>query len=164
MRYWSERQRELLSLYHQISADIDSENVSLLGAVAELKRDIATATKLLRKAGEMLDPLGQGKRALGSATNLSVKSHPNSTIAPIGTHGDTTAKELAITAAGLGVGTGTAFAGWGAVQVLAHASTGTAMATLHGALPQTPAGPGSAAVHLRPVAEEWHSVTSFSRA
>jgi hypothetical protein len=133
IRHWTERQRDLLELYHRICADIDSENIGLLGAVAELRQGISSATKLLRNAAKMLDPVGQGQRALNSVTRMNTNGLPNNSITRKGTSGDSTWKELAITAAGLGVGTGTAFASWGAVQLLAHASTGTAMAVLHGA-------------------------------
>jgi hypothetical protein len=66
IRHWTERQRDLLELYHRICADIDSENIGLLGAVAELRQGISSATKLLRNAAQMLDPVGQGQRALNS--------------------------------------------------------------------------------------------------
>ena len=42
-------------------------------------------------------------------------------------------KDLVPTAAGAGTGAATTLALWGAVQVAAHASTGTAIATLYGA-------------------------------
>jgi hypothetical protein len=133
IRYWTDRQRKLLEVYQRIRTEIDGENIGLLRAVAELKRKVVVATKVLRKAGKMLDPLGQGQRALNSILKLGVDGRPNSVITRFGAPEDINSKELAITAAGLGVGTGAAFASWGAVQVLAHASTGTAMAALHGA-------------------------------
>lgn len=133
IRHWSDRQGELLNTYHRLCASINTENGEILRAVAELKKDVRRATKLLRKVGRMLDPLGQGRRALDSATPLKINSASEAALVGTKISGDPISKELAITAGGLGLGTGTAVAGWGAVQVLAHASTGTAMATLHGA-------------------------------
>lgn len=133
IRHWTDRHRELLELYQRIRADIESENSGLVSAVAELKRNVATATKLLGKAAKILDPLGEGQRALNSAAGLRGTGRPNREITQVNAPRNTLPKELAITAAGVGVGTGTAFASWGVVQGVAHASTGTAMAAIHGA-------------------------------
>ena len=101
--------------------------------MAELKNDAPQSSKLLRKVGRMLDPLGQGRRALDSATPLKINSASEAVLVGTKFSSDPISKELAITAGGSGLGTGTAVAGWGAVQVFAHASTGTALATIHGA-------------------------------
>ena len=133
IRHWSDKQGELLNTHRRLCASIDIENGELLRAVAELKKDVRRATTLLRKVGRMLDPLGQGRRALDSASPLKMNSASNAALVGPQVSNDPISKELAITAGGLGLGTGTAVASWGVVQVLAHASTGTAMATLHGA-------------------------------
>jgi hypothetical protein len=133
IRYWTEKQRELLNIYQRIRALIHSENEDLQLAVKDLKDDIHRATKLLRKIRRILDPLGEGEKQLHSASSLQAKGSPGSALALNGSSADSLPKEMAITAAGMTVGAGTAAAGWGAVQVLAHASTGTAMAAIHGA-------------------------------
>jgi hypothetical protein len=132
IRNWTERQRELLDTYQRMCASINTENGEFQRAVSELKGEIRRSTALLRRAGKILDPLGQGRRILESAGHVNADVR-NTALLSTRHLSDPTPKELAIVAGGATVGTGTAIAGWGAVQVVAHASTGTAMATLHGA-------------------------------
>jgi hypothetical protein len=133
IRYWTEKQRDFLDTYQRLVTLIDSENGELERAVTELKKRIRRATVLLRKAGNMLDPLGQGRKVLNSEGPLNKADVSSTALVRTRQTGDSTSKELAITAGGVTLGSGAALAGWGAAQLLATASTGTAMATLHGA-------------------------------
>lgn len=131
IRFWADKHRELHESYQRLCSAISLENRELLRSIKELKQDVRQATSLLRKAGKMLDPLRQGQKEIADLTRMKTSSGAAlvKTLSP----GDPLSKELVITAGGLTVGGGTTVASWGAVQVLAHASTGTAMATLHGA-------------------------------
>jgi len=132
IRNLTEKQRELLDTYQRICVSIDTENGELQRAVAKLKGRVRRSAAVLRRAGKMLDPLGKGQKVLKSSGYLHADGRDTALVSSRNPS-YSTSKELAIIVGGVTVGTGTAIAGWGAVQVLAHASTGTAMATLHGA-------------------------------
>jgi hypothetical protein len=135
LREAKERYQSLVDEYHRLRGRIGEVKAGLADVTKIIKRHIWTCTNNLRAAEKMLNPLkGIHKfEAYSPQSNTSrslIQRTPDDLI--IRKSGDTM-DDLTPTLMGVGAGATSVAASWGVVQTVAHASTGTAMAVLHGA-------------------------------
>lgn len=135
LRASKERYRILKETYDQICSQISNCNAALLAAISTVRYQVQISTRRLNAACRMLNPLD--KRAecqIGHGSSCKEYSLVQcATPAGINRGQPVGMSEHVPLLAGGGTGAASAAASWGAVQVAAHASTGTAMAGLHGA-------------------------------
>jgi predicted nucleic acid-binding Zn-ribbon protein len=134
MRHWQGQYQELTETYQRLCTQISERNQEFVAAVARIKKQIRISTKHLRYARKMLDPFGEYDPAVRPRKGLSLysSSSPHQS-ALVSGRNQGTKDELMPTLAGAGSGAAGALASWNVVQVAGHASTGAAMAGLHGA-------------------------------
>jgi len=133
LRDWTGRRLELMVIYDRLQVTISERNKTLTQAVIALRRQVKKSTIDLRKASRVLDPLKQwrqGAPSHGALPAAGLLQHRGALARSAGT---TSSSEIMYSATGIAAGTAVAGGSWAAVQVAAHASTGAAMAALHGA-------------------------------
>jgi hypothetical protein len=136
LRQNKEKLAELQAIYDRVRLQISDCNAELATTVRRLQRLISSSESRIRKAEKILNPLrAKGNFAVASGLAFGRNPTPLATgkIASVSSETNDNLTTLAPTVVGAGAGTATAVGSWGAVQILAHASTGTAMAGLHGA-------------------------------
>jgi hypothetical protein len=137
--YWLRKQisrlETLRGTYERIHGEISKGNARLISVIRILEQQVQISDKRLRIAERILNPLRRDV-ILDTPSKNSLRRPSPSQQSPtlISQHvTKTTLDAIAPSLIGGGVGAATSVGAWGAVQVLAHASTGTAMAGLHGA-------------------------------
>src|SRR5713226_1609056 len=133
IRNQNARYVQLQETYDRLRDRISHANTALVAAIAVVQHRVKVATRHLRAATSILTPVGHRvdhelvdgtwnkEKSVVQATSLSPR--------PVFNAMDTSVP----TVVGAGAGGGTATGSWGAVQLVGHASTGAAMAHLHGA-------------------------------
>ncbi|HEV7676352.1 MAG TPA: hypothetical protein VGQ12_17610 [Candidatus Angelobacter sp.] len=120
-------------MYDYLRRQISQVNTDLLAAATAVKKRVRVATRHLRAAIPILAPLGQRTDfdlVVGTKPRSLVETTSLDHVTPL----DFSTIDRSIPPlVGAGAGFGTAAGSWAAVQVVGHASTGTAMAALHGA-------------------------------
>jgi hypothetical protein len=130
MRSQAERYSELFSTYELLRKKLGDVNAQLLVAVERVRDSLKLATRNLQFADSILNPLGVGGRDEYRASIGDSLVQAGSSLSSTSQNRCTTNFPTIV---GAGSGIGVAAASWQAVHLIAHASTGTAMATLHGA-------------------------------
>jgi len=138
MRRWRERFQELIGIYNRLLINISDKNERLVATVARIQVQVRKSTRHLKLAQKMLDPVRQVRKvsdreATSASNSSSIVPRHTALSSKFGSVSQNAMKHLVPTAVGAGAGAATSLALWGAVQVAAHAPTGTAMATLYGA-------------------------------
>jgi hypothetical protein len=133
MRNQASRYTQLRETYDRLQNQIAEVNADLLAAVVAVKNRVRISTRHLRSAASILRPFG-----IGAAHGLNGVKEQRSLVQTASvasaTQGDFRTMNTNVpTGVGAGAGVGVAVGSWGAVQVIGHASTGAAMAGLHGA-------------------------------
>jgi len=116
--------------YHSLVSKANRAQATLQSELTKVGERIVNACNLLRKSNKILAPLD------GITPGVQVNpSYGTSALAVFNQSSLmlTVYSKLHVAAAGVGVGTLVAAGSWGAVSLLGTASTGTAIATLHGA-------------------------------
>jgi hypothetical protein len=135
LRENTEKFQRLKAIYDRLCQHISDCNSEIAVLLGRLHRQAAVSQRRLQKIEKILNPLGyKGDLATGSSLAFGKNTSIPTVGGPI--KHSTTKDSLgtyASTVVGAGAGTAVAAGTWGAVQILAHASTGTAMAGLHGA-------------------------------
>jgi hypothetical protein len=132
IRYQQERSRDLLREYEVIRSCIGQENTTLIAATGKVRKQVRIARRTLKRAARFLRHVASEvnqSRAADTGNDIAIKSQA---LAPRDSGYINIDGDLA-TLAGVAAGTAAAASSWGLVQILGHASTGTAMAGLHGA-------------------------------
>jgi hypothetical protein len=134
MRSQTERYTRLVSIYELLRKNVAAANTQLLSAVERVHERVKRATRRLKLAYLILRPLENSEPQVFNASHTSTQRslvHATRSLSNAVQIGGMSADVPTIVGAGSGIGA--AAGSWGAVQVIAHASTGTAMAGLHGA-------------------------------
>ncbi len=135
IRAGKDRYQELREAYERIHARVSHCNAELISAVMRIKEQVEISKRRLKSAQRILTPLGNrtanesGAAVSAAGSSLILR---NSSPLTRSSAVDTMDDYLPILAGG-GAGAAAAAGSWGIAQILAHASTGTAMAGLHGA-------------------------------
>ena len=117
--------------YHEIVGNIESSEIAIKQSITAIGHQLEMVTVQLDKAHSFLSPINEPQ-----TTALHFNKMDELCKRPVTLKLENfTANYQSFlrTATGAGAGTATAAGLWGAAQLLGHASTGTAMATLHGA-------------------------------
>jgi hypothetical protein len=133
IRNQSARYTQLRQMYNHLRREISQVNTDLLSGAAAVKKRVRVATRHLRAAISILAPLGR-RTDFDLANGTKPRSLVETTSLDHVKPSDFSAIDVSLPAVvGAGAGVGTAAGSWAAVQVVGHASTGAAMAGLHGA-------------------------------
>lgn len=133
MRNQASRYAQLREAYDCLRHQIAEVNADLLAAVTALKRRGRIAGRHLKAAVSILRPVGV-RASNGFGAGTQERSLVQTASLPQVRHGEFSGMSTTVpTAVGASAGVGAAVGSWGAVQLLGHASTGAAMAGLHGA-------------------------------
>jgi hypothetical protein len=152
LRENSERLDRLHKIYLTLQAKLDANHWSLATLVASVQGLVDKATRHLQRADEILNPLRvSGRRvdgvelAFGGRVTMVGKQSSFHASDPVWN------SQHLSTAVGAGAGVAAMAGSWGTIQIMAHASTGAAMAGLHGAAASSAGwawfGGGSLAAH-----------------
>jgi hypothetical protein len=134
MRSETERYNQLSATYELLRKNVADANAQLIAAIEGIRLKVKRETRKLQLANSILSPLGNPKRHEFKTSDASMQRSlvQMTRTLPSTCQGEGLRAEVpVILGAGSGIGTGVA--SWNAVQVLGHASTGTAMLGLHGA-------------------------------
>ncbi len=130
----NKRYLELVAAYQSLIDGISSSNAELSLIVSRVRKQIAISRRRLKRAHKILFPLGgrnpQGRGTPGSERNAILSTAPHALVKSSSSSG---IDEFTPAIAGTASGVAAAGASWVATQVVANASTGTAVAGLHGA-------------------------------
>jgi hypothetical protein len=133
LRNLQERLQRLHEVYNRICSQIAGCNADLVATIARIDKQADISRQRLRSANKMLNPLGNGRfiKAGPALPSNAVALAPGRSTA-VSASNSWTGNDYVPSLIGIGAGAGGAAASWGAIQLLAHASTGTAMVGLHG--------------------------------
>jgi hypothetical protein len=133
MRKQCSRYSQLRDAYDRLRDQISQVNAAILAGKAGVHNLVNLATCHLRNANSILTPVGNRvNHELFEVTKQKSLPHTASLLGPR-QEGFTAVDTSFTTVVAAGAGVGTVSGSWGAVQMLGHASTGAAMAQLHGA-------------------------------
>ena len=134
LRGANRRYRTLAVAYQSLIDQISSCNAELNSIVCRVRKRIAISSRRLKRAHKLLFPLGnrnlRPSRVHASGRKSTLQTSPDVLVKSSTSLG---IEEYSSTIAGVAAGTAATGASWAAVQVAGHASTGAAMAGLHGA-------------------------------
>ena len=131
VRKWTEKKNWLMEVHAAICSQIDEADQELLRAIAEVEACVRAATRRLRAASKILDPyrqLSENPKVPLQGAALIKRPRPELSNAHLPIR-----DEVGFLATGAAAGAGSTAGAWGIVQILGHASTGTAMGVIHGA-------------------------------
>jgi hypothetical protein len=135
LRNQQDRFKGLFEIYNRVRSQIAQCCADLSATLARINKQVGISRRRLKLADRMLNPLGNG-RGLQTGTDPSsdagVLMRGPSAALSVRNFREAT-EDYRPMLIGIGAGAVGAAASWGAVQLLAHASTGAAMAGLHGA-------------------------------
>jgi len=135
LRENNKRLRQLVQVYSRIREQLSESCGELAATVVRAQAQISRSEKRLGVAGRILNPL----QLRGDPARCSLLTFgPSAAVTTLGPlNGPTGMPEsmgtMASTASGIGAGAVATATSWGAAHALGHASTGAAMAGLHGA-------------------------------
>ena len=135
MRSQTERYQRLTATYELLRKDITDAKTQLFAAVERIRTVVKRATRSLQIADAILAPLGLNEldefKATSPSPETSLLQGATGSLSNVAqTQGMNTSVPTMI---GGVSGISATASSWGVVQLVAHASTGTAMAGLHGA-------------------------------
>jgi prefoldin subunit 5 len=132
MRAGKERYQQLIDQYESIRAKVANLNREVTSGILTISNMVRISTKRLDCAQRMLNPLTErAKHGPSLSPQRSLIQRSSGALA--GSNRVDSLGEYVPIVAGAGVGAASVAASWGSAQLIAHASTGTAMAALHGA-------------------------------
>lgn len=133
LRTQNERYQRLRETYDRICTTVSRCNAQLLSAVADVQSQVRVCTRRLKVAYKVLNPLGTNDGSIGNSGRATTKHLLVQARTPTIVVQKSAGMNVAVPPVlGAGAGGAVIATSWTGAQLLAHASTGTAIVGLHG--------------------------------